>query len=105
MKTLAITLAFSTATLLSAPTMAGPFDTGDMEEGKATHEEKCMGCHATKFGGDGAKIYTRADRRVKTPSGLSQMITTCNAMLGNNLVPEDELHLAAYLNNQYYKFK
>jgi hypothetical protein len=33
------------------------------------------------------------------------MVTTCNAMLGNNLFPEDELHLAAYLNNQYYKFK
>jgi mono/diheme cytochrome c family protein len=105
MKTLAIAIAFAAAPLLSAPTLAGPFDKGNIEEGKATHEEKCNGCHAAKFGGDGTKIYTRADRRVKTPSGLSQMITTCNAMLGNNLFPEDELHLAAYLNNQFYKFK
>jgi hypothetical protein len=42
---------------------------------------------------------------VKNASGLAQQITTCNAMLGNNLFPEDELHLAAYLNGQYYKFK
>jgi hypothetical protein len=91
--------------LAATPAFAGPFDNGDIKEGKATHEEKCNGCHATKFNDDGSKIYLRADRRVKNPSGLSQMITTCNAMLGNNLFPEDELHLAAYLNNQFYKFK
>ena len=91
--------------LAAAPALAGPFDKGDIKEGKATHEAKCNGCHAGKFNGDGSKIYTRADRRVKTASGLSQMITSCNAMLGNNLFPEDELHLAAYLNGQYYKFK
>jgi hypothetical protein len=42
---------------------------------------------------------------VKNASALGQQITTCNAMLGNHLFPEDELHLAAYLNGQYYKFK
>ncbi len=91
--------------LAAAPAFAGPFDKGDIKEGKATHEEKCNGCHASKYNDDGSKIYLRSDRRVKNPSGLSQMITTCNAMLGNNLFPEDELHLAAYLNNQFYKFK
>ena len=91
--------------LAAAPAFAGPFDKGDIKEGKSTHEEKCNGCHANKFNDDGSKIYTRAERRVKNPSDLSQMITTCNAMLGNNLFPEDELHLAAYLNNQFYKFK
>lgn len=104
MKTLTLTLPLSLL-LAAAPALASPFDKGDINEGKATHEAKCNGCHAGKFNGDGSKIYTRADRRVKTPSGLSQMITTCNAMLGNSLFPEDELHLAAYLNNQFYKFK
>ena len=61
--------------LAAAPALAGPFDKGDIKEGKATHEAKCNGCHAGKFNGDGSKIYTRADRRVKTASGLSQMIT------------------------------
>jgi len=105
MKTLNLIVLLAAASILSVPAFAGPFDKGNIQEGKATHEEKCNACHAGKFNGDGSKIYTRADRRVKNPSGLSQMITTCNAMLGNNLFPEDELHLAAYLNNQYYKFK
>jgi cytochrome c5 len=98
-------IALALTTFVSCSAFAGPFDKGDAKQGKATHEAKCNACHAGKFNGDGQKIYTRSDRRVKTASGLSQMITTCNAMLGNNLFPEDELHLAAYLNNEYYKFK
>jgi len=80
MKTLHLSLLLA-ASVLTAPAFAGPFDKGNIQEGKATHEEKCNACHAGKFNGDGSKIYTRADRRVKNPSGLSQMITTCNAML------------------------
>ena len=99
-------LALAQALAISAPlALAAPFDKGDAKQGKATHDKQCVGCHISKFGGDGSKIYTRADRRVKSASALAQQITTCNAMLGNNLFPEDELHLAAYLNCQYYKFK
>jgi len=104
MKIPALVIAFATPFILT-PAFAGPFDNGDAAEGKETHAQQCVTCHISRFGGDGSKIYTRADRRVKNPSGLGQMITTCNAMLGNNLFPEDELHLAAYLNGQYYKFK
>ena len=84
---------------------AAPFEKGDAKQGKAIHDKQCANCHTIKYGGDGSKIYTRTDHRVKTPSALSQQITTCNAMLGNQLFPEDELHLAAYLNGQFYKFK
>ena len=84
---------------------AAPFDKGDAKKGQALHEKQCADCHKARFGGDGGKIYTRADRRVKNASALGQQITTCNAMLGNHLFPEDETHLAAYLNGQYYKFK
>ncbi len=94
-----------TLLLLSAGALAAPFDKGDARQGKATHDRQCVGCHAGKFGGDGSRLYTRADRRVKSAAALGQQITACNAMLGNNLFPEDELHLAAYLNGQYYKFK
>jgi mono/diheme cytochrome c family protein len=97
---LALTLAF-----LAPAALAASFDKGDAAKGKAIHEKQCAGCHIGRFGGDGSKIYTRADRRVKNTSALAQQITTCNAMLGNNLFPEEELHLAAYLNGQYYKFK
>ena len=91
--------------LLTPLALAAPFEKGDAKQGKAIHDKQCEGCHAGKFGGDGGKIYTRADHRIKSASALAQQITTCNAMLGNNLFPEDELHLAAYLNGQYYKFK
>jgi cytochrome c2 len=94
-----------TLIFLSANVLAGPFDKGDAKQGKTTHQKLCADCHVAKFGGDGSKIYTRAERRVKNASALAQQITACNAMLGTNLFPEDELHLAAYLNGQYYKFK
>ncbi|MEW5789415.1 MAG: cytochrome c [Pseudomonadota bacterium] len=93
--------------LFLVPTLAlaAPFEKGDAKQGKAIHDKQCEGCHAARFSGDGGKIYTRAERRVKSASALAQQVTTCNAMLGNALFPEDELHLAAYLNGQFYKFK
>jgi len=105
MKTLAIVLAFATAPMLVNTAVAAPFEKGDPKAGQATHDKQCKDCHVAKFGGDGSKIYTRANRRVKSASGLSQQVTTCNSMLGNQLFPEDELHLSAYLNGQFYKFK
>lgn len=77
----------------------------DAKAGQTLHQKKCTTCHANKYGGDGSKIYTRADRRVKNASSLAQQITTCNSALGNELFPEEEAHLAAYLNGQFYKFK
>ncbi|MDP2834416.1 MAG: cytochrome c [Pseudomonadota bacterium] len=100
MKTLIALLA-----LLSAPAFAAPFDKGDAKAGKATHDKQCNACHASRFNGDAGKIYTRADHRVKSAASLAQMITTCNANLGNNLFPEDELNIGAHLNGTFYKFK
>lgn len=92
-------------TLISTSALAAPFASGNAAAGKALHEKKCAACHAGRFGGDGSKIYTRADRRIKNASGLAQQITTCNSMLGNELFPEDEANLGAYLNQTYYKFR
>ncbi|MFT3757955.1 cytochrome c [Thauera sp.] len=85
---------------------ANPFPDGDPVEGEKMHAAQCVECHARQFGGeDGSAIYTRADRRVKTASALSQQLTTCTTMLKLDLFPEDEQHLAAYLNQHYYKFQ
>ena len=92
--------------LVAAPALAAtPFANGNAAAGKTLHESKCAACHAGRFGGDGSKIYTRADRRIKNAAGLAQQITVCNSMLGNELFPEDEANLGAYLNQTYYKFK
>jgi mono/diheme cytochrome c family protein len=102
MKLAAILIALS---LLPLAATAAPFAKGDAAAGEKLHKAQCASCHVGRFGGDGSKIYTRADRRVKSASSLAQQITTCNANLGNNLFPEDEANLGAYLNKTYYKFK
>lgn len=91
--------------LVATPVLAAPFASADAAAGKAMHGKKCAACHAGRFGGDGSAIYTRADRRIKNAGGLAQQITVCNSMLGNELFPEDEANLGAYLNQTYYKFK
>jgi len=100
MKTLIALLA-----LCATSAFAAPFDKGDAKAGKALLDKQCSACHAARFNGDANKIYTRANRRVKSAASLAQMITTCNANLGNTLFPEDELNIGAYLNGAFYKFK
>ena len=90
----------------TAPVLANPFPKGDPKAGKKLVEEaKCSTCHISMFGGDGSKIFTREDRKTKTPKTLSTRVTGCKTQLGINWFPEDEEHVAAYLNQQYYKFK
>ena len=74
--------------------------------GKQVFTKKgCVGCHTNMFGGDGSKIYTRADHKVKSRQQLAAQISACNVNVGAGWFPEDEAHVAAYLNQQYYKFK
>ena len=47
----------------------------------------------------------RADHRVKTPAQLLAQVQACNTNLGKGYFPDEEEHIAAYLNLQYYKFK
>ncbi len=102
MKTLTV---FFAVALFSAATHAAPFAKGDPAKGKVLHDKSCINCHAGMVGGDGSKIYTRADRKVKTAQQLAARISACNANTGAGWFPEDEAHVAAYLNQQYYKFK
>ncbi len=98
-------LLFFSTLLLATGSCAAPFAKGDANAGMKVHAERCDGCHAGKFNGDASKIYTRADRKVKSADQLAQRIGTCNAMLGLNLFPEDEANLGAHLNKNFYKFK
>ncbi|MEW6119397.1 MAG: cytochrome c [Pseudomonadota bacterium] len=93
------------AALLALPAHAAPFDKGDPKAGKSLHDKTCTGCHVGMFGGDGSAIYTRADRKSKTAQQLAARISGCNANTGAGWFPEEEAHVGAYLNQQYYKFK
>jgi mono/diheme cytochrome c family protein len=78
---------------------------GDAAKGAAMHEKDCVACHVRRVGGDGTSMYTRADRKATTPAKLKAQIALCNSELGTGYFPEEEEHVAAYLNLQYYKFK
>ena len=88
-----------TGLLLASPlASAVPFEKGDPKAGKALHDKTCVACHDSK-------MYTRADRKVKTAAQLAGRVSGCNANTGAGWFPEDELNVNAYLNQQFYKFK
>lgn len=76
----------------------------DLAAGKALVEKNCISCHASSFGGDGATIYTREYHKVKTSKGLVAQVRACNTNLGLSWFEDDELNVAAFLNQTYYKF-
>ena len=95
-----------TLLLLSLPASANPYPEADLQAGGQNHAKLCVACHEQKYGGkDGSDIYIRVDRKVTSPSGLNQQLTACTTMLNLDLFPEDEMHIAGYLNKHYYKFK
>lgn len=105
-RTLIIAGLCSSGFALANPALANPFPDADIEEGHATHETQCVSCHTGQFGGEGgSEIYTRDDRRINSPSGLLQQLTACTTMLNLDLFPEDEYHIAGFLNKHFYKFE
>jgi len=81
------------------------FSKADAVAGKSLHEKNCISCHASSFGGDGSAIYTREYNKIKTSKGLITQVRNCNTMLGLKWFDDEELNVAAYLNQTYYKFE
>ncbi|MDQ6619697.1 MAG: cytochrome c [Pseudomonadota bacterium] len=90
------------AALAQAP---APFARGEPPQGKILAERDCVACHARRFDGDGDRMYLRPDHRVRTAQQLLAQVSYCNAQLGTQYFPDDEEHVAAYLNERYYHFK
>jgi hypothetical protein len=89
--------------LAQAP--VAPVKSGDAAAGKALVDRDCIGCHAERFAGEPDRMYRRPDRRVKTPAQLLAQVQTCNTNLGKGYFPEEEEHIATYLNLGFYHFK
>lgn len=98
------TLFFVFLVLTSAQVFATPFADADATAGQKLIEKNCISCHASSYGGDGSAIYTREDRKVQTSQGLLAQVRNCNTMLGLKWFEDEELNVASYLNNTYYKF-
>ena len=90
---------------INLSTFAIAFDKSDPKAGKILVDKSCLSCHVSMYGGDGSKMYTRLDHKVKTPQQLAARVSGCNANTGAGWFPEEEAHVTAYLNQQYYKFK
>ncbi len=81
------------------------FAKADVAAGKALHEKNCISCHASSFGGNGSGIYMREYAKVKTSKGLVTQVRACNTNIGLKWFEDEELNVAAYLNQAYYKFE
>ncbi len=68
-------------------------------------EGPCAQCHSRLVKGNAEIIYTRADRRVRGPTELAKQVHSCGSQLKAPLFPEEEAHLATYLDTRYYQFK
>ena len=78
---------------------------GDVEEGrKLVAEHRCEACHQAKTLGDASAVYLRKDRKVTSMAKLKAQVALCNSELNLGLFPEDEEHVAAYLDRTYYRF-
>ena len=80
------------------------FAKADAAAGKVLADKNCVSCHASSFGGDGSGIYTREYRKVNTSKGLVAQVRNCNTNLGLKWFEDEELNVAAHLNQTYYKF-
>jgi len=88
----------------AAQAQPAPFKAGDAAAGGKLVDKDCVSCHAAKFAGEPDRMYTRPDRRVKTPAQLLAQVQACNTNLGKGYFPDEEEHVAAYLNRSFYKF-
>lgn len=103
MKTIsALLFFFYTSISVAQPAV---FANADVKAGKALVDKHCISCHASSYGGDGSEIYTRDFHKVENSKGLVQQVRNCNTNLGLQWFEDEELNAAAYLNQQYYKFK
>ena len=73
------------------------------EGGKLVESSKCETCHQNKVYGPVGTVYLRKDRKVGTWPKLKAQVALCNSELNLGLFPEDEEHIAAYLNATWYK--
>lgn len=82
------------------------FKKADIAAGKTLHNENnCSTCHQQRTGKNEKEFYTRLDRKVTTQEKLISQIAYCSSQLSLSFFPEDELNIAAFLNDAYYKLK
>ena len=90
--------------LCSAYAQNDAFPFGEPKAGAKLFEAKCAECHVRMFGGV-PKAFVRDDRKAKNAPSILAWVQRCNNGNQLSLGREEEEHLAAYLNDAFYKFK
>src|SRR4249920_2204123 len=93
-------LALALIAAVASPALASNVDEGR----KLVEEKKCELCHNNVTMGDAKAVYLRKDRKVTSLAKLKAQVAACNTQLNLGLFPEEEEHIAAYLDREYYKF-
>jgi mono/diheme cytochrome c family protein len=76
-----------------------------LADGKALHDASCLQCHAALTGsGDGNGLYSRADRKVKTLTGLEKRVANCAIAADANWTSVQQQQVIDYLNSRFYRF-
>lgn len=98
---------FLTSSLLASAAIAA-----DVESGKELYQEvdinqtingvtysnaNCESCHESS-------VYTRPDRLASSYAKLESYVERCNTNLDVGWFPEDVSDVAAYLNQEFYKY-
>jgi len=91
---------------LSLPVFAqhDAFPFGEPKVGAKLFEAKCAACHVRMFGEVG-KAFVRESHKAKDAPTILAWVQRCNNANRLSLGREEEGHLAAYLNDAFYKFK
>lgn len=77
----------------------------DPAEGRKLVAEKgCENCHSSKTMGDAKAVYLRKDRKVTSLEKLKAQVALCNSELNLQMFPDEEEHVVAFLNGEYYYF-
>ena len=71
---------------------------GDAAKGKALHDKQCVACHDNS-------VYTRANRRIKSPEALIGQVNNCVHQVGLKLDRDQVNDLVKHLDESFYKFK
>lgn len=71
-------------------------------EGKAKHDESCVGCHMVKHD---AAFYGREGRKATDLKSLRTLVGNCQANFGLQWWDEDVDAVTEYLNTTFHNFK
>jgi hypothetical protein len=95
-------LTMACAAVASPP---APFARGEPQIGEPVNEKDCVACYVRRIDGDADRAHMRSERRSRAPAELLAQTGYCSAELGSGYFPEEEEHIAAYLNKRRYRFE